>query len=368
MRGRAIILVTLLGLTAALPDPAQAQLSPQGVFNTLTRPFRDAFGRLRHVPRTPHRRTAKAGEPAADESEPLRLGVAGPPAWPGAYEDVVGYALWQDDYPQRLTGRGFGVIADTIAGRFEMPRAPTRTASTSGAAPNDAANACGDAPGAQDDWPSARIEQTAKLSEAQKAALGKLQAAVEQSAKAIKANCSNDTPAPPERLKLLVQTIWSVRDAGVGLRAPLEDFYNALTEEQKAGFTSRPPQDKPDANAKGANNKNAGGAAARQQQACAGENIGSAERLIKAIEKRVKPNKDQAASLENLHETSTGMAKLLMASCMQPVPADPLARLDAAVNQLTTMNYAATTVQIAYNDFYRKLDDKQKSRLDRSER
>ncbi len=55
---------------------------------------------------------------------------------------------------------------------------------------------------------------------------------------------------------------------------------------------------------------------------------------------------------------------MLMGSCAQPIPADPVARLDAAGDQLTAMNYAATTVQIAFNDFDSKLDNAQKARFD----
>jgi len=86
--------------------------------------------------------------------------------------------------------------------------------------------------------------------------------------------------------------------------------------------------------------------------------------MIKTIEQKVRPNKEQAASLENLHKVSADMAKLLMASCARPVPASPMARLDAANDELTAINYAATTVQIAFNDFYSRLDEGQKTRFD----
>ena len=76
------------------------------------------------------------------------------------------------------------------------------------------------------------------------------------------------------------------------------------------------------------------------------------------------PTKDQAASFENFHKVSADMAKLLIASCVQPIPADPMARLDDANDQLTAINYAATTVQIAFDDFYAKLDGAQKSRFE----
>ena len=58
------------------------------------------------------------------------------------------------------------------------------------------------------------------------------------------------------------------------------------------------------------------------------------------------------------------MAKLLIASCVRPIPADPMTRLDDANDQLTAINYAATTVQIAFDEFYAKLDGPQKARFD----
>ncbi len=102
----------------------------------------------------------------------------------------------------------------------------------------------------------------------------------------------------------------------------------------------------------------------KQYQACAAQNIGSAERLVKEIEMKVKPDKTQAASLENLHKISSDMAKLLVASCAQPIPADPLARLDSASDQITAMNYAASNVQIALDDFYGRLSQTQKARFE----
>ena len=40
-----------------------------------------------------------------------------------------------------------------------------------------------------------------------------------------------------------------------------------------------------------------------------------------------------------------------------------MSRLDDANNQLTAINYAATTVQIAFNEFYARLDGAQKTRF-----
>jgi hypothetical protein len=58
------------------------------------------------------------------------------------------------------------------------------------------------------------------------------------------------------------------------------------------------------------------------------------------------------------------MAKMLIASCVQPIPDDPAQRLDSVNDQLAAMNYAAATVQIAFDDFYGRLGSEQKTRID----
>jgi hypothetical protein len=369
MRGR-IALVAVLIAAAAVPfDAAQAQLSPQGILGGITRPFRQILGHLGHYPRGHRRRDASAeprpatptpGEPSTVAAS--RLGVAGPPAWPSAYEEVIGFAFWPDDYASRLRARGFDVIADTISGRSELPRGSARTATT-GATVNDAASAadrCGDLAPPQDKWPASRVQQILQLSDAQHETVDKLEAAVTQSVKSIQGTCQEaDTLTPPERLRALVQTLWAVRDAGVAVREPVKAFYDTLNGAQKNGFASHQPQmtapPDPKAGDTGAN---------RQFQACTSQNAERAERLVKEIKMRVRPNKDQASSLENLHKASADMAKLMIASCVKPIPADPMTRLDAANDQLTAMNYAATTVQIAFDDFYGRLDREQKARFE----
>ena len=155
-----------------------------------------------------------------------------------------------------------------------------------------------------------------------------------------------------------MQALWIVRDGDIAMRSPLKNFYESLTSAQKNSLAAQQPQNAPppDDNAQGGENK--------QYQACAAQNIGSAERLVKEIEMKVKPDKTQAASLENLHKISSDMAKLLVASCAQPIPADPLARLDSASDQITAMNYAASNVQIALDDFYGRLSQTQKARFE----
>jgi hypothetical protein len=57
------------------------------------------------------------------------------------------------------------------------------------------------------------------------------------------------------------------------------------------------------------------------------------------------------------------MGQFLMASCMQPVPTTPAARLDAAADRLTAVIFATAQVSIALNNFYNQLDDEQQAKF-----
>ena len=381
MRGRVILVFVALGATAA-PDAASAQLSPQGIIGGITRPFRHALGQIGHRPRARHYHRAASGRAApaaasraaaaervAASQESLnpsgaRLGLVGPPAWPSAYEDALGFTFWPDDYASRLRGHGFDVIADTITGRLDLRRSLPRTATTGSTVRTDVDNdssldKCGPSTSASN-WPASRVEQTVQLSGSQRTALEKAQAATAEAASKIKADCQSlGSFSPPDRLRALVQTLWTVRDSGVFLHEPLKNFYETLTYAQKNSF-AKPQPDKVAPPDSGTANPGMN----KQFQACAAQNAERAERLIKEIEMRVRPDKDQAQSFENFHRTASDMAKMLIASCAQPIPADPIARLDAASDHLTAMNYAATTVQITFDKFYVKLNNDQKARFD----
>jgi hypothetical protein len=140
MRGRTILLIALLAILGLLPDVANAQLSPQGVLGSVTRPFRQMLGRFGHYPRRHYYRTAQqdrrhearlSGSKAAPGQGGPRLTGVGPIAWPTAFEDVLGYTFWPNSYAAEIRGRGFDVITDSLTG---TPRgAATARATTTGA-------------------------------------------------------------------------------------------------------------------------------------------------------------------------------------------------------------------------------------------
>ena len=161
MRARAAIVAGLLAAAVPLDSPAQAQLSPQGIIGSATRPLRQMLGHFGHFPRSYRHRSssgARAAAPAPDRDAQgavkSRLGRAGPAAWVTAYEDVLGFAFWPDDYGAQFRSRGFDVIADTITGRIDRMRGSTRVATT-GAARSDggtdvSSDQCNDAASADD--------------------------------------------------------------------------------------------------------------------------------------------------------------------------------------------------------------------------
>ena len=357
MRGHRILLIAYLAVAIGLPDAANAQFSPRGLVGAVTRPFREMLGRFGHFPRFHHSHMAQESRVPAPQPQ---LGKFGPAAWPSAYEDVLGYTFWPRDYAGQVRAHGFDVIAAVIIGAPQN-RELARVATT-GSAQSDSNGtlACDQGADEQVTWPISQIEQTEKLNDAQRAALGKLRTALAESIKTIRASCRDVGALPPlDRVKATLQELWAVHDAGIFVRAPLKAFYDSLTDTQKAGFAWKQPKEGSRQGGKAADS-----GLARQYQACASPGMESSERMLKEIEEKVRPSRQQTEGLEALRKTSADMAKLLTASCAQPVPADLVARLDSANDQLSSMSFAATSVELALNGFYAQLNDEQKARFD----
>lgn len=358
MRGQKNLLVLVMAAATALPQASSAQLSPRGLVGAVTLPLREMLGRFGHFP---HRRHPAQDGPAAPAA--AQFGDAGPPGWPSAYADVLGFTFWPPRYVGPLRAHGFDVIA---AAMTETPRGPelARNATTGAAVESDGnanpADPCGQAGDVKIEWPVSQIEDTTtKLNDTQRAALDKLRTALAQSIKNIHAGCRDLRALPPiERLKAGVQQLWAVRDADIYIRAPLKAFYDSLSDAQKARFTWKQP-DRVRADDKAAN-----GEMARQYQACAAPSEQASERLLTQIEQQVRPTEQQADAMQSLRKTASDMAKLMTAPCAQAIPTDPLARLDAASDQLSSMSYAATSVEIALAGFSAQLDGEQKAKFD----
>lgn len=363
MRGQKILLIVLLAGATALPNAAQAQFSPRGIIGAVTHPLREMFGRFGHFRGRRSHEARPAQEAHSATSATTQFGDTGPIGWSSAYEDVLGFTFWPGRYVEHMRGHGFDIIAAALTspGRGpDLARNTTGTAVQSDSNGNVVQGDCGAAASAQIEWPTSQIEQDSKLDDTQRAALDRLRLAVAESVKTIHAGCRDLHTLPPlDRLKATIQELWAVRDGGIYIRAPLKAFYESLRNDQKAAFAWKQPAGHAAQNATPDN-----GAMAKQYQACAAPSQEASERLLRQIEQEVHPSKEQDQTMQDLRKTTGDMAKLLTAPCAQPIAENPLARLDAANDQLSNLSYAATSMEIALDGFYAQLNDGQKAKFD----
>lgn len=97
-------------------------------------------------------------------------------------------------------------------------------------------------PGATD-WPGALIERSVKPTDAQRASLTALQDAAAKAADILKSSCPPaDARTPPARLAAVGARLDSMLQAIGTVRPALDNFYNSLTDEQKAAFDAIGPE------------------------------------------------------------------------------------------------------------------------------
>jgi hypothetical protein len=88
-------------------------------------------------------------------------------------------------------------------------------------------------------WPSDQIDALVKPDDAQRAKLASLTSAASQAADTIKAACPSEVPAtPPSRLLAIGKHLQAMLQAVQAIQPPLADFYNSLSDDQKARFDS----------------------------------------------------------------------------------------------------------------------------------
>jgi len=88
-------------------------------------------------------------------------------------------------------------------------------------------------------WPTDRIDNAIHPSDAQRAKLDALQSALSQAAGTIKAACPSQAPAtPPERLAAVGKRLGAMLRGVETVQPALADFYNSLSDDQKARFNT----------------------------------------------------------------------------------------------------------------------------------
>jgi hypothetical protein len=166
----------------------------------------------------------------------------------------------------------------------------------------------------------------------QKAALDELASALGEAIDRGRAVACSGTGDPLQRME---DGLWTMWDATLLMRAPLEKFFDSLTQAQKAKLMD---------------GATAGQALAR---ACADQHADdwSGDRLARALGVE-HADQQQRLTLETLRQQSSEITKFLAVSCPKQIKPTPMDRLEAAGDRMNALLYVAMSMSPALNEIY----------------
>ena len=257
---------------------------------------------------------------AAEPRQPTPSALAWPVASPSVYEDLLGYVLWPGDYADRLWSHGYGDIIDTL-----LASTAANADQTTGMIQNGMCSA------KARELADALIVRTGNIimpTPDQKTALDQLASALGEAIdRGRKAVCSG-TGDPLNRVE---DGLWTMWDATLLMRAPLEKFYDSLTEAQKAKLTA------------GASASQAVARACVDPRAADGRDDGLLEHARAA-------DAQQRHKLDALRQESPGLIKFLAISCPTETKPTPVDRLEAAGDRMNALLYVVMNMSPALTE------------------
>jgi hypothetical protein len=302
----------------------------------------------------------------------------GPVFWPYFYGDLLAFVFWPWGFYSPFWFYGDAFVWDSILwpgplytynpgyydvygdyGSSARPRRiarradPDITGSTS-----DLKQTCGGlAPGVSD-LPLDRVEKTFDLNDDQRRALDTLKAATAKAGDLIKTSCSNETAITPlGRLETVETRLDTMTRALEIVRAPLDEFYNSLSDEQRRRFAELSPSSSSRASRRGSVSRD------NLAELCNRRTENFTQLPVQRIEQAVRPTQQQQDAFEKLKAASSAAANQLQASCPSQMPQMPMDRFDAVARRLDAMVTAVKTVRPALTAFYSTLNDEQKARF-----
>jgi hypothetical protein len=142
---------------------------------------------------------------------------------------------------QQPLAKFYGLLSDEQKARLNA-LGQDQSRSSNEAAGSVAQN-CG-ATASATDWPTTEIERAVNPSQTQLARLDTLKTASSKAADMLKASCPDNNTAltPPARLAIVAKRLDTMQEAVKTVRTALAEFYNSLSDEQKAQFDAIGPQ------------------------------------------------------------------------------------------------------------------------------
>jgi LTXXQ motif family protein len=357
MRPPRLVLVSTVLVSALIANDAQARPRLPGVFGAMLGTMGGMMG-LRHHSARGHQAPRVASAPAQTATDsPAQpntataapMAASAPVFWPQLADDVFDYILWPSGKDDRLWVYGYD---DLVQGALRPPgregasrrgRGRGRGTSLASGAADTPATCAGQQGGESGGALIERIEQTIQPTDEQRSKLNELRVAFQRAFEYIDKACPADRPqTPTARLDAMEDRIWAGRQALLVMRAPLEQLYASLNDEQKARLNGPLVWSTPR------------GAGCRESKV-------DLPRVL--MGGRARPEPTQRPAIEALTKTSAGLARLLTTSCPAAMPPTPVERLDAADKRLNSMLYTVVTLRAPLDGFYSSLTEEQKTRL-----
>ena len=167
--------------------------------------------------------------------------------------------------------------------------------------------------------------------------------------------CPTELPSTPTgRLDGMTTRVNAMLQAVQTVRPSLDEFYQALNDEQRERFNALDQNAVPD------RAQRTDFAKLCDRRAPSASGLPTAQ-----IERSLKLSQDQQAGLKVLNQASAEAASTLKARCEVEQTLTPTGRLAAMEDRLSAMSQALTTTRAALTQFYGSLTDEQKARVDR---
>jgi hypothetical protein len=227
------------------------------------------------------------------------------------------------------------------------------------------------------------IERIAAPDDAQRAALDALRGTAREAAERFASDCPQSVPAGPAvRLEAMEQAIDAASAAFTAVEPPLQSFYSALDDEQKARLlldipladaAARPSErtaerygersDRRSSRWRAYASADRNAAAKRSDDIC--EEVISALRgwPVRQIEGSVRLSEPQRVSFYELVTSSFQAADMLAGECPAETALTPVARMTSLRARLAAVRVATAAIRPALTRFYELRDQGQKVRF-----
>jgi LTXXQ motif family protein len=256
--------------------------------------------------------------------------------WPTAYDDV----FWTYGTADILAG----VFAPQVYAPRRRGHRAERAVVGGGEAPS--AELCRDQPAELADI--AGVEQEVRPTAEQRPLFDALHASENRAVEILRSACPSPIPATPTgRLAAMAQWFDGMLHAVRTVRQPLEAFYGALTDEQKARFLVTTTRD----------------TASRWLAQCRSAPPAWASVATQGLARELDLAGTQLAALDQLSLASDQAVEAVRGSCPSEIPLTPTGRLAAIEARLAALNRAVKTLRPALDHFYAALSDEQKARF-----